>query len=229
MRYERQTILPEIGKEGQVKLSKSKVLIVGVGGLGSPVALYLAGAGVGSIGLIDHDSVSLSNLQRQVLYSEREIVHNKAICAKRHLKQLNSSISVSAYPFAFSNINARELVSRYDIVVDGTDNYETRYLINDVCMEQRKPYVYGAISEFEGQVSVFNANEGYNYRMLFPDEEAMKNIPKITKGTVGMTPAIIGSVQASEVLKLICGFGDVLSGKLWTIDLRTMVSEIIQL
>lgn len=229
-RYNRQILLPEIGKEGQARLQAAKVLIVGVGGLGSPIALYLAGAGIGTIGLVDDDVVSISNLQRQVLYVEEELGDLKAICAAMHLTALNSEITVNSCPGRLSPENARELISQYDIIVDGCDNFATRYLINDVCVELDKPYVYGAICGFEGQVSVFNYGDvRKTYRDLYPDEEEMLSIPPPFKGVVGVTPAITGSIEATEVLKIICGFGEVLSGKLWTIDLRTLQSNIFSL
>lgn len=235
MRYNKQTILPEIGEEGQKKLQEAKVLIVGVGGLGSPIALYLAGAGVGTIGLIDNDTVSLSNLQRQVLYTEKETGCFKALCAARRLNELNSDITLHPLVSRLTSENARDIIRPYDIVVDGCDNFATRYLINDVCVEQNKPYIYGAIREFEGQVSIFNHTNGQRtkppvtYRHLYPDEQAMLLLPLSPKGVLGVTPAIVGSVQATETLKIICGFGEVLSGKLWTIDLRTWQTNIFSL
>ncbi len=226
MRYDRQMILPEIGEEGQLKLKKAKVLIVGVGGLGSPIALYLAGAGVGCIGLVDDDRVSISNLQRQVLYSENELDKPKAVCAAERLSALNSEISILPYSTRLTEENAGNIIRKYDIVVDGCDNFATRYLINDICIEQRKPYVYGAICGFEGQVSVFNYGEmKKSYRDLYPNEEEMKRMPPPPKGVIGVTPAVVGSIEATEVLKIICGFGDILAGKLWTIDLRTLQSN----
>lgn len=159
MRYDRQMILPEIGEEGQRKLKQAKVLIVGVGGLGSPIALYLAGAGVGCIGLVDDDVVSISNLQRQVLYSEKELGKPKAICAAERLSALNSETTSQPYPTRLTEENAQEIISQYDIVVDGCDNFPTRYLINDICAKTGKVYVYGAICGFEGQVSVFHYGE----------------------------------------------------------------------
>lgn len=226
MRYDRQMILPEIGEEGQLKLKKAKVLIVGVGGLGSPIALYLAGAGVGCIGLVDDDRVSISNLQRQVLYSENELDKPKAVCAVERLSALNSGISILPYSTRLTEENAGNIIRKYDIVVDGCDNFATRYLINDICIEQRKPYVYGAICGFEGQVSVFNYGEmKKSYRDLYPNEEEMKRMPPPPKGVIGVTPAVVGSIEATEVLKIICGFGDILAGKLWTIDLRTLQSN----
>ena len=232
MRYDRQIILPEIGEEGQNKLQKAKVLIVGVGGLGSPIALYLAGAGVGCLGLVDDDSVSISNLQRQVLYSEEELGKPKAVCASQRLTSLNSEIETRHYSARLTAENADRIIQEYDIVVDGCDNFDTRYLINDICIKQGKPYVYGAICGFEGQVSVFNYGEGTQrktYRDLYPDEEGMLHMPPPPKGVVGVTPAVTGSVEACEVLKIICGFGEVLAGKLWTIDLRTLQSNIFSL
>lgn len=226
MRYDRQIILPEIGEEGQKKLQKAKVLIVGVGGLGSPIALYLAGAGVGYIGLVDDDVVSISNLQRQVLYSEKELGKPKAVCAAERLSALNSEIKVAHYSTRLTENNARDIIRKYDMVVDGCDNFATRYLINDICIEQRKPYIYGAICGFEGQVSVFNyGNRKKSYRDLYPDEEEMKRMPPPPKGVMGITPAVVGSIEATEVLKIICGFGNVLAGELWTIDLRTLQSN----
>ncbi|MEG0647630.1 MAG: HesA/MoeB/ThiF family protein [Bacteroides sp.] len=230
MRYDRQILLPEIGEEGQAKLQAAKVLIIGVGGLGSPIALYLAGAGIGTIGLVDDDCVSISNLQRQVLYAEKELDQPKAACAAEHLHSLNSEITVNYYPERLSKQNARELIGSYDIVVDGCDNFATRYLISDTCMALNKPYVYGAICGFEGQVSVFSyGSSPKTYRDLYPNEEEMLRMPPPSKGVMGVTPAVVGSIEASEVLKIIGGFGDILSGKLWTIDLRTLQSNIFSL
>ena len=226
MRYDRQMILPEIGEEGQKKLLNAKVLIVGVGGLGSPIALYLAGAGVGCIGLVDDDVVSISNLQRQVLYSEKELGKPKAICAAERLSALNSEIKVEPYSTRLTEDNAFDIIGEYDMVVDGCDNFATRYLINDICIQQGKPYIYGAICGFEGQVSVFNfGDRKKSYRDLYPDEEEMKRMPPPPKGVMGITPAVVGSIEATEVLKIIGGFGDVLAGELWTIDLRTLQSN----
>ena len=226
MRYDRQMILPEIGEEGQKKLLDAKVLIVGVGGLGSPIALYLAGAGVGCIGLVDDDVVSISNLQRQVLYSEKELGKSKAICAAERLSALNSEIKIQPYSTRLTGDNAFDIIGDYDMVVDGCDNFATRYLINDICIEQGKPYIYGAICGFEGQVSVFNfGKRKKSYRDLYPDEEEMKRMPPPPKGVMGITPAVVGSIEATEVLKVIGGFGDVLAGELWTIDLCTLQSN----
>lgn len=230
MRYNRQIILPEIGEEGQKKLRKAKILIVGIGGLGSPISLYLASAGIGKIGLIDDDTVNITNLQRQIIYTEKEIGKSKVLCATERLSALNSEVTYQVYPIRLTEENARKIISEYDIVVDGCDNFQTRYVINDVCEEQGKPYVYGAICGFEGQVSVFHYGEKkFNYRDLYPDEEEMKQLPPPPKGVMGITPAVVGSVEAMEVVKIICGFGDILAGKIWTIDLRTLQSNKISL
>lgn len=228
-RYNRQIILPELGEEGQQLLQRAKVLIVGVGGLGSPIALYLAGAGVGTIGLVDDDVVSVSNLQRQVLYTEAEIGLSKALQAKKRLEALNSEVTINAYPTRLDKDNAEQIIRQYDIVVDGCDNFSTRYLINDTCVKLEKVYVYGAIRAFDGQVSVFNYQNGPDYRRFFPDEAEMLSMPAPPKGVLGVTPGMVGCAEAAEVLKIIGGYGDVLSGKLWMIDLKTMQTNIISL
>ena len=187
-----------MGEKGQQRLQQAKVLIVGVGGLGSPVALYLTGAGVGTIGLIDDDVVSVSNLQRQVLYSEAEVA-------------LNHDVQINAYPTRLTKENADEIIRTYDIIIDGCDNFATRYLINDICVKWGKVYVYGAIRAFEGQVSVFNYQGGPDYRHFFPDETEMLSMPHPPKG----------------VLKIIGEYGEVLSGKLWTINVKTMETHLI--
>lgn len=228
-RYNRQIQLDEIGEKGQTLLRQAKVLIVGVGGLGSPIAIYLCGAGVGTIGLVDDDKVSETNLQRQILYSETEVGKPKVLCAKERLQKLNSNICIEAYPTRLTKENAQEIISRYDIVVDGCDNFQTRYLINDTCLLLNKVYVYGAIRAFDGQVSVFNYQGGKNYRDLFPDEEEMLSMPAPPKGVLGVTPGLVGCTQANEVLKIISEYGEVLSDKLWHIDLKTMVTHTILL
>ncbi|MEG2573094.1 MAG: HesA/MoeB/ThiF family protein [Bacteroides sp.] len=228
-RYDRQTLLPEIGEEGQRKLSAAKVLLIGMGGLGSPIALYLVGAGVGTIGLVDDDVVSITNLQRQIIYTEAEIGQSKVLCAQKRLQQLNSEIIINSFPIRLDKDNAETIISQYDIVVDGCDNFATRYLINDICVLLNKVYVYGAIRSLEGQVSVFNYKKKINYRHLCPDQEDVANVSPLDKGVMGITPAIVGSIEATEVIKLICGFGEVLDGKLWMIDLRTMQTNIISL
>ena len=228
-RYNRQIILSEIGEEGQKRLKEARVLIIGVGGLGSPIALYLAGAGVGHIGLVDDDVVSESNLQRQVLYTEGEVGLPKAIQAQKRLQALNGTLQIDAYPTRLTSDNAASIMADYDIIVDGCDNFATRYLINDVCVRLNKIYVYGAIRAFDGQVSVFNYRGGKTYRDLFPDEAGMLSMPHPPKGVLGVTPGLVGCVEAGEVLKIICGYGEVLSGKLWHIDLKTMETYTILL
>jgi adenylyltransferase/sulfurtransferase len=227
--YHRQTLLPEIGEEGQQKLKQAKVLIVGVGGLGCPIALYLATAGVGCLGLIDDDVVSLSNLHRQVLYDEADIEQPKAQCAVRHLQKKNSDIELTAYPMRLTKENAETLIRDYDIVVDGCDNHATRYLISDVCHRLQKPYVYAAIGAFQGQVGILcYDHDAPTYRTLFPDEEAMLSV-EAGKGVIGTTPAVVGSIAANEVLKLTVGFGEALIGKILFIDLLTLDIQKINL
>ena len=228
-KYHRQTLLSEIGEEGQEKLKQARVLIAGVGGLGCPIALYLTTAGVGRLGLIDDDVVSLSNLHRQVLYNEADIGQPKAECAARHLQQKNSDIELTAYPIRLTKENAERLIRDYDIVVDGCDNHATRYLISDVCHQLQKPYVYAAIGAFQGQVGILcYEHNAPTYRTLFPDEEAMLSV-EAGKGVIGTTPAVVGSIVANEVIKLIIGYGDVLKNKLFCIDLLTLQTQLIHL
>lgn len=249
-RYHRQLLLPEIGEVGQAKLKAARVLLVGVGGLGSPIALYLTGAGVGTLGLVDDDVVSVSNLQRQVLYTEAEVGQSKALCAARRLAALNSEVCIEPHPIRLTEKNAGDIISRYDLVVDGCDNYATRFLLSDTCSALGVPYVYGAICGLEGQVAVLCHKEGScTYRSLFPSEPSApsessesselsnssknsNNSPSPRKAltpVVGVTPAIVGSVEAGEVLKLICGYGEPLIDRLWTIDLRTLQTYILHL
>ena len=228
-KYHRQTLLPEIGEEGQKKLQNARVLIVGVGGLGCPVALYLTGAGVGHLGLVDDDVVSLSNLHRQVLYEEVDLGHPKAECAVRHLQAKNSDIELKAYPMRLTPDNAERLIAKYDLVVDGCDNHATRYLLSDICERQKKPYVHAAIGAFQGQITILCYDEGApTYRTLFPDEEMMCSL-EAEKGVVGTTPAVVGSLVANEVLKLIIGYGKSLLGQLLVIDLLTIQTNFIRL
>lgn len=227
-RYDRQLLLPEIGTAGQQKLSVARVLIVGVGGLGSPIATYLAGAGVGTIGLIDNDVVSVSNLQRQVLYDETQQGLPKVSCAKERLMALNSTIDVVTYRMMLTKENAREVISQYDMVVDGTDNFAARFAISDACEELHVPYIYGAINALDGQVAVL-CHGNATYRTLFPDEEGTLSMPHPGKAVVGVTPAVVGSVEAGQVIQLICGYGKPLIDRLWTIDLRTMQSFTINI
>ncbi|BDD09531.1 molybdenum cofactor biosynthesis protein MoeB [Fulvitalea axinellae] len=214
-RYSRHTMLPEIGPEGQNKLSEAKVLVIGAGGLGCPILQYLCAAGVGTVGIVDHDTVDESNLQRQVLYGSGSLGQNKAMAAKERLTDLNGTIRINAYPEKLTVDNATLFFSHYDIVIDGTDNFATRYLINDVSVLTGKPLVYGAIYKFEGQVAVFNHDGGPSYRCLFPEPPSRGAVPNCSDiGVLGVLPGIIGSMQANEVLKLILGIGSTLSGKL---------------
>ncbi|MGC1205968.1 MAG: molybdopterin-synthase adenylyltransferase MoeB [Flavobacteriaceae bacterium] len=214
-RYNRHIILSEIGQVGQDKISNTKILVIGAGGLGCPVLQYLTAAGVGTIGIIDFDVVELSNLQRQVLFGKSSLGKNKAVAAKARLKDLNDDISIIAYPEQLNYRNAIELFLQYDIIVDGSDNFETRYLVNDACIITNKPLVFGAIYKFEGQVSVFNYKNGPSYRCLFPNPPQKDAVPNCSEiGVLGVLPGIIGSMLANEVLKIILGIGNVLSGKL---------------
>lgn len=228
LRYNRHLIHEGIGEEGQERLLRAKVLIVGVGGLGSPIALYLAAAGVGTLGLVDGDTVSISNLQRQVLYTEAEVGKPKTLCAAQRLRSLNSDVTVNTYQCMLTAENAEEIIKEYDIVVDGTDNFDVRFLISDTCERLSKPYVYGAIRAMEGQVAVLCKGKA-TYRTLMGAEEVTEEMSNPDKSVVGTTPAIVGSIEASQVIQLICGFGDPLIDRLCTIDLSTLNSFIINL
>ena len=227
-RYHRQLLLPEIGPEGQQLLRRARVLLVGVGGLGSPIALYLTGAGVGTLGLVDDDVVSLTNLHRQVLYGESLLGRSKAEEAARRLTALNPEVKIEVHAERLTPDNAERLVSQYDIVVDGCDNFATRYLIDDTCAALHRPYVYGAVCGFEGQASVFHFGPApRRYRDLYPDEAAVLSMPHPGKAIVGMTPGVVGSVMAQQVVQIVCGYGQPLCGRLWSIDLRTMESLLL--
>ncbi|MBN4070199.1 molybdopterin-synthase adenylyltransferase MoeB [Olleya sp. AH-315-F22] len=214
-RYNRHIILSEIGQKGQDKLSNAKILVVGAGGLGCPVLQYLTAAGIGIIGIIDFDIVEESNLQRQVLFGTASLGKNKAIAAKKRLTDLNNTITINAHPNKLTHKNALDFFKNYDIIVDGTDNFATRYLINDASIITKKPLVYGAIYKFEGQVAVFNFQKSSSYRCLFPTPPKEGTIPNCSEiGVLGVLPGIIGSMQANEVIKIILGLGSILSGKL---------------
>jgi adenylyltransferase/sulfurtransferase len=218
-RYHRQIILPEFGEDGQQKLLQAKVLVVGAGGLGCPVLQYLTAAGIGTIGIVDDDVVSLNNLHRQVLYSVNDIGLSKAERAANILQQLNPDIKIIAYNERLENKNTLSLFDEYEIIIDGTDNFSTRYMINDACVLMNKPLVYGAISQFEGQVSVFrneNIND-VNYRDMFPDPPKDGEVLNCAEaGVLGILPGIIGTMMASETIKLITGIGESLIGQLLT-------------
>ena len=229
-RYIRQLFLPEIGEKGQERLKTSKVLIIGAGGLGSPVALYLAAAGVGTLGILDYDKVSTSNLNRQILYEESDKGKCKVEAAAHRLQKLNSHIQINVYPEKITRENyqrALEIVANYDIVVDTCDNMATRYLVSDLTEELSKPFVYGAMEGFCGYVSIFNDTSSCRrFRNLWPDEgqEYPHDIP-----TMGVTAGVIGSLQANEVIKWICGFGERLAGKLLSVDLCNMQFHLLSL
>ena len=221
-------MLAELGEEGQKRLQGATVLIVGAGGLGSAVAPYLAGAGVGTLIVADSDTVSLSNLHRQILYSEEETGQRKAECAARRLRKLNSGITVEVCNEGLTAENAEKLISHSDAVVDCCDNYETRILIDDVCAKTGKPWIYGSIGEFSGQVSVFNHKKGKRYSDLFPDIEELCRQPKRVAGVIGPVPGVIGALEAAECLKLLAGIGETAEGKLMTFDLLNVTTEILE-
>ncbi len=228
MRYDRQIKLDVVGISGQEKLRNSSVLIVGVGGLGCPAAQYLAGSGIGKIGLMDHDKVSITNLHRQVLYDEFNIGKPKALVAKEKLQRLNSEIELVAIEEALTIENAEMFFDQYDLILDGTDNFETKYLINDACILTGKPWIYASVYKNEGQLSVFNYQDGPSYRCLFP-KTTRQEVSCEATGVLGVTPGILGMLQAAEVLKIILGAGNVLSGKLKLINILTGIEQIMNI
>jgi Dinucleotide-utilizing enzymes involved in molybdopterin and thiamine biosynthesis family 2 len=219
-RYSRHLIMPEVTSEGQNRLKAARVLCIGAGGLGSPAALYLAAAGVGTIGIVDFDDVDLSNLQRQILHGTKDIGRGKLESARDRLHDINPQIEIELHKCRFSSDNASQLVTRYDVVVDGSDNFPTRYLSNDVCVFARKPNVYGSVFRFEGQTTVFAPYLGGPcYRCLFPEPPPPESVPNCAQaGVLGVLPGIIGMLQAIETLKLILGIGEVLVGRLLHFD-----------
>lgn len=218
-RYSRHLALPEVGRKGQEKLKASAVLLVGAGGLGSPVGLYLAAAGVGRIGLADFDRVDLSNLQRQVLYRTRDVGRSKVDAARQRLADLNPAIEVIPHEMTLSAENALAMIAGYDLVVDGSDNFATRYIVNDACVLRRKPNVYGSVFRFEGQVAVFWARRGPCYRCLFPEPPPIDQAPSCAEaGILGVLPATIGALQATEALKILLDCGTPLVGRLLHFD-----------
>lgn len=233
-RYARHIAIPEFNVQAQEKLKNSSVLVIGSGGLGSPVLLYLAAAGVGRIGVVDFDTVDDSNLQRQVLFTVEDVGQAKAEVAGRRLRALNPYIEVTVHNTLFTRDNALELVGQYDVVADGTDNFPTRYLVNDACVLSGKTNVYASIFRFEGQVSVFNylredGSRGPNYRDLFPEPPPPGLVPNCAEGGVlGVLPGIIGSMQASEVIKVLTGVGDPLDGRLFLFDASAFSTRILK-
>jgi molybdopterin/thiamine biosynthesis adenylyltransferase/rhodanese-related sulfurtransferase len=218
-RYSRHVLIPEVGEEGQFKLLDSKVLLIGAGGLGSPAAYYLAAAGVGTLGIIDADTVDDSNLQRQILHNTGRIGQYKAESARETLTALNPDVKVVTYIERLDETNVRRLVAEYDVIVDGTDNFPTRYLLNDAAIIENKPVVHGSVFRFEGQVTVFKPYEGPCYRCLFPEPPPPELAPSCAEaGVLGVLPGIIGLLQATETIKLLLGLGDPLVGRLLTYD-----------
>ena len=229
-RYHRHLILPNVGEEGQRRLKAARVLLVGAGGLGSPVALYLAAAGVGHLGIIDADVVELSNLQRQVLFSSRDVGRPKVASARDRLSDLNPHVDIVTLHARLTSANALEILRNYDIVVDGSDNFQTRYLVNDACVLLGKPNVYGSVIRFDGQVSVFSVERGPCYRCLFREPPPPGLIPNCAEGGVfGVLPGLVGVVQATETIKLITGAGEPLVGRLLLIDALRMRFRTIEL
>lgn len=224
-RYSRHILMPEVTAEGQQRLKAARVLCIGTGGLGSPAALYLAAAGVGTIGLVDFDEVELSNLQRQLLHGTRDVGRSKLDSARDRLHDVNPNVRIDLHECRFSSENAGDLVAGYDIVVDGSDNFPTRYLSNDVCVWARKPNVYGSVFRFDGQTTVFAPHlNGPCYRCLFPDPPDPGSVPNCAEaGVFGVLPGIIGLVQAIEAIKLILGIGDPLVGRLLHFDALKMI------
>jgi len=218
-RYSRHLMLPDVALDGQRRLKAARVLVIGAGGLGSPVALYLAAAGVGTLGLVDFDVVDASNLQRQILHGTRDIGRSKLASAQERIADVNPNVRVDLHPVQLDSSNALEIIREYDIVIDGTDNFPTRYLTNDACVILGKPSIYGSIFRFEGQVSVFGTTDGPCYRCLYPEPPPPGLVPSCAEGGVlGVLPGLIGTMQATEAIKLIVGIGDPLVGRLLLVD-----------
>lgn len=234
-RYQRHLVLPNFGMEGQLKLKNARVLVVGAGGLGCPVLQYLAAAGVGHIGIVDFDKVEESNLQRQVLYSMEDVGKSKVLVAKAKLEKLNPQIKITAFETLLDKNNVFEIFKNFDVIADGTDNFNTRYLVNDACVLMEKINVFASIFRFEGQVSVFNylqkdGSRGVNYRDLFPEPPINGLIPNCAEGGVlGVLPGIIGSMQANEVIKVITGIGEPLVNRIFIFDAEYFTSHILKI
>jgi len=222
-RYSRHLVLPDIGEEGQLLLLNSSVLVVGAGGLGSPAIAYLTAAGVGEIGIIDHDVVSVSNLQRQILYSNSTVGKPKVESAKIWIEARNEDVIVNAIEEKMTHDNSLSIIQNYDVIIDGTDNFESRYLIGDSCEILGKPWIFGSVHRFEGQVSTFNLSGGPNYRDLFPESPPPEMAPNCSEaGILGVLPGLVGTIQATEAIKLILNVGESLRGRLLTIDASSM-------
>ncbi len=230
VRYSRHILLPQVGEDGQRALKASRVLLVGAGGLGSPVALYLAAAGVGAVGLVDFDAVDLSNLQRQILHGSAAVGSSKIDSARDRLRDINPNVVVEAYETRFASSNALEIARGYDLIVDGTDNFATRYLVNDTSVLLGIPNVYGSVYRFEGQASVFGAPNGPCYRCLFREPPPPHLVPSCAEvGVLGVVPGLVGTIQATEAIKMLLGLGDSLVGRLLTIDVMTMAFRTIEI
>ena len=228
-RYSRHLIVPEVGVEGQRKLKAARVLCVGAGGLGSPAALYLAAAGVGTLGLVDFDTVDVSNLQRQILYDTTQVGQRKLVAASARLSSLNPGVTIATHEVALTSANALDIIAGYDIVVDGADNFPTRYLVNDACVLLGKPNVYGSIFRFDGQASIFAAPGGPCYRCLYPEPPPPGLVPSCAEGGVlGVLPGLVGTIQATEAIKLILGAGDSLVGRLLLVDALAMTFRALK-
>ena len=227
--YHRHLILDQIGKEGQLKLKSAKVLVIGAGGLGCPVLQYLTAAGIGTIGIVDGDIVDQSNLQRQILYTIQDVGKSKAVSAAQRMGQLNPFVNFRVHDIFLNKENALELFKEYDIIVDGTDNFPTRYLVNDACVLTNKPLVFGSIFKFQGQVSIFNYNGSGTYRCLYPTPPEPNSVPNCSDiGVLGVLPGIIGSLQANEVVKLITGIGKPLINQLLYFDALTLQQQVLK-
>ncbi|MGE5316045.1 MAG: molybdopterin-synthase adenylyltransferase MoeB [Acidobacteriota bacterium] len=223
LRYSRHILLKDVGTEGQLKLKRARVLVAGMGGLGSPAAMYLAAAGVGHIGIVDPDAVELSNLQRQIIHGTERIGRPKVLSAQERIGSINPHVEVERFDIRLNAENAPEIIRAYDLVVDGTDNFAARYLLNDACVLLGKPYVYGSVFRFEGQASVFAHQGSACYRCLFPEPPDTGLIPSCAEaGVLGVLPGIIGSIQAAEALKLVLGTGETLAGRLLLFDALKM-------
>src|SRR5437867_4330750 len=230
LRYSRHLIRPDVGVEGQRRLKAARILLIGAGGLGSPLALYLAAAGVGTLGLVDFDVVDVSNLHRQVLHGTKDVGRPKLESARERICDVNPHVHVEPYETRLTSANALDIIRDYDIVIDGTDNFATRYLTNDACVLLGKPNVYGSIFRFEGQASVFALEEGPCYRCLFPEPPPPGLVPSCAEGGVlGVLPGLVGTIQATEGIKLILGAGEPLVGRLLLIDALSMQFRTVRL
>ena len=229
-RYSRHLLLQNVGEEGQLRLKDARVLLIGAGGLGSPAAMYLAAAGVGTLGIVDADRVDETNLQRQILHGTSDLNRNKTDSARETLAEINPFVAVQLYPERLTSANALEIAGEYDILLDGSDNFPTRYLVNDTGVLLGKPVIYGSIFRFEGQVSVFSTRDGPCYRCLFRDPPPAGLIPSCAEaGVFGVLPGIVGTIQATEAIKMILGIGDTLEGRLLLIDALTMQFRSMEL